>query len=156
MAVKELLARVQHKRDTSANWEAEDPVLLNGEIIVVDTEDGKMRTKTGDGQKKYSELPFDDEDLRKAIAQKNGAGVAYECTLTASAWEDGKQVLSIPGVTDDTNGTIGLSHDITKDQMEAAKNAEMYVCEQSNGSVTVAIFGDAPQIDIPVVAILMS
>ena len=84
MAVKELLARVRHKRDTSANWEAQDPVLLNGEIIIVDTTDGKTRTKTGDGQKKYSQLPFDNETTSKTYAK----------TFIASEWRNG--TLTIP------------------------------------------------------------
>ena len=31
-------ARIRQKRDTSANWTAKDPILLDGEIIIVDTE----------------------------------------------------------------------------------------------------------------------
>ena len=37
MAQKTYDARVMHKRDASANWTSNDPVLLNGEIIIVDT-----------------------------------------------------------------------------------------------------------------------
>jgi len=29
-------ARIRQKRDTSANWTAKDPILLDGEIIIVD------------------------------------------------------------------------------------------------------------------------
>lgn len=85
MAVKELLVRVQHKRDISANWEAQDPVLLNGEIIIVDTTDGKTRTKTGDGQKRYSQLPFDDETM---IIHP------YLKIFSSSEWIDGTLTIS--------------------------------------------------------------
>ena len=64
MAVQEFSARVRHKRDTSANWTTNDPVLLDGEVIIVDTDDGAVRTKTGDGVKTYTKLPFDDEAVR--------------------------------------------------------------------------------------------
>ena len=37
MAQKIINARAKNKRDTSANWTAADPVLLDGEIIIVDT-----------------------------------------------------------------------------------------------------------------------
>lgn len=78
MAVKKLEARIQHKRDTSANWTSNDPVLLAGEIIIVDTASGEVRTKVGDGQSRYTKLPFDDEPLRSLIGERVAAnqGVA--------------------------------------------------------------------------------
>lgn len=62
-------ARIKHKRDTSANWTQNNPVILNGEIIIVDTDNG-VRIKVGDGVKKYTQLPFDDELLRSLIDEK--------------------------------------------------------------------------------------
>lgn len=58
MAVKEFDARMKFKRDTSANWTANNPVLLNGEIIIVDTANGEKRTKTGDGAKNIYTVTF--------------------------------------------------------------------------------------------------
>ena len=63
-------ARIRQKRDTSANWTAKDPILLDGEIIIVDTASGSVRKKVGDGTKKYSQLPFDDEEMLTALAEK--------------------------------------------------------------------------------------
>ena len=62
--------RIQTKRDTAANWEKNNPVLLNGEKIIVDTAAGEIREKIGDGVKKYSALPFTDEPLRTLIGNK--------------------------------------------------------------------------------------
>lgn len=59
MAVQEFDARVKHKRDTDTAWEAENPILLDGEIIIVDTADGETRRKIGDGVTPYSMLPFE-------------------------------------------------------------------------------------------------
>lgn len=70
MAQKTINARAKNKRDTSANWTAADPVLLDGEIIIVDTAEGEVRTKIGDGTKKYSQLPFEDEKLRSLLNNK--------------------------------------------------------------------------------------
>ena len=70
MATKTFNARVQNKRDTSANWTANDPVLLDGEIIIVDTAAGDVRYKVGDGSKKYSQLPFTDEAIIDSIPTK--------------------------------------------------------------------------------------
>ena len=65
-----LKTRIKLKRDTSANWESANPVLLNGEKIIVDTAAGEVREKIGDGTKTYSQLPFADEKIRGAITEK--------------------------------------------------------------------------------------
>lgn len=70
MALYEINGRMKQKRDTAANWEAKNPVILNGEIVFVDTSAGELRAKIGDGVKKYSQLPFSDEALRNLIAGK--------------------------------------------------------------------------------------
>lgn len=64
---REFLTRVQNKRDTSANWTKNNPVILNGEIILVDTAEGELRAKIGDGTKTYTQLPFSDEVLKSLI-----------------------------------------------------------------------------------------
>lgn len=58
MAVKQFNARITMKRDTASNWEQNNPVLLDGEIIIVDTASGEVRFKIGDGTKLYKQLPF--------------------------------------------------------------------------------------------------
>ena len=67
--------RIKQRRDTSANWESKNPVLLNGEVIVVDTANGETRTKTGNGTKTYTQLPFDDEGAKggKGLIDKSFA-----------------------------------------------------------------------------------
>ena len=90
----EFNTRIKHKRDTSANWTSADPVLLNGEIIIVDTAGGSVRTKTGDGVKKYSQLPFDDEEIYSAISEKAVATETIAATLTAAGWVDMVQTVS--------------------------------------------------------------
>lgn len=64
---KTLKARTLQKRDTSANWTKANPIILNGEIIIVETESGEIRKKIGDGIKTYTELPFDDEVVKNLI-----------------------------------------------------------------------------------------
>ena len=66
---KNINARIALKRDTSANWTKHNPVLLNGELILVDTAEGQLRVKIGDGIKTYTQLPFMDEALRALITE---------------------------------------------------------------------------------------
>lgn len=62
-----LNTRVQSKRDTSANWTQNNPVLLDGEVIVVDTNSGDVRFKVGNGTSTYTQLPFQDEYVLNQI-----------------------------------------------------------------------------------------
>lgn len=87
--------------------------------------------------------------------KSNGNSTAVTATLRASGWSGGQQTLTIDGVTTDSNGVIGLTQDISDAQMEAAKNAELYVCGQGNATLTVAVFGETPTCDIPVVVVLI-
>ena len=66
---KNINVRIALKRDTSANWTKHNPVLLNGELILVDTAEGQLRVKIGDGRKTYTQLPFMDEALRALITE---------------------------------------------------------------------------------------
>ena len=67
---KTINTRLQLKKDTSANWETNNPILLNGEKILVVTNAGDVREKIGDGSKTYTQLPFTDEPLRTLISGK--------------------------------------------------------------------------------------
>ena len=55
---KILNTRHKTKKDTQANWESANPVLLDGEEILVVCSDGEIRKKIGDGTSTYSALPF--------------------------------------------------------------------------------------------------
>lgn len=52
-----LNARVKHKKDTHENWTANNPVLLDGELILV-VIDGTTMFKVGDGTSNYTSLDF--------------------------------------------------------------------------------------------------
>lgn len=67
MATKQYNSRIQWKKDTSANWTSNNPVLLNGEIAIVVTNSGETRFKIGDGTSSYTALPFQDEAVRALI-----------------------------------------------------------------------------------------
>lgn len=100
MANKTFNTRIKNKRDTSANWTTQDPVLLNGELIIVDTASGETRFKIGDGTKKYSQLPFQDEILRNSKVDLD-AGVY---TVTASSTDGIAYSATVPGIDSLTAG----------------------------------------------------
>lgn len=103
MANTEFNVRIQLKRDTDTHWRAKDPQLLAGEVVFVDTNAGEVRTKVGDGTKKYSALPFMDEVLRNLISDSSkpafyfkGTGGNFTFTPTSAvadlntAYEEGR------------------------------------------------------------------
>lgn len=73
-----LNTRVQSKRDTSANWTQNNPVLLDGEVIVVDTNSGDVRFKVGNGTSTYTQLPFQDEYIQNSITDVNNNLTSHE------------------------------------------------------------------------------
>ena len=77
---KNINVRIALKRDTSANWTNYNPVLLNGELILVDTAEGQLRAKIGDGIKTYTQLPFTDEALRALITDVDNNNSAVVVT----------------------------------------------------------------------------
>lgn len=84
MANTEFNVRIQLKRDTDANWRAKDPKLLAGEVVFVDTNAGEVRTKVGDGTKKYSALPFTDEVLRNLVSDSSKPAFYFQGSVGAN------------------------------------------------------------------------
>lgn len=80
-----LNTRIQTKRDTAANWEAKNPVLLDGEMIIVITNAGDTRFKIGDGTKTYTQLPFQDESLYNALSGKADSDHKHDLATTTTA-----------------------------------------------------------------------
>jgi hypothetical protein len=111
------------------------------------TDDGKLYIDSEDGgkQKRTCINPI-----------SGGASRAVSGTLTKNGWVSGRQTLLVAGLQENQNGVIGIAQEVTDSQMEAAKGAELYVCNQVDGALTVACFGDVPQFDIPVVTILLA
>lgn len=82
MPNKTFNARVQMKRDTSTNWTSNNPVLLYGEIIIVDTDAGEVRFKVGNGTSTYTQLPFTDEAIINKMLSVNGGTMAGNINMS--------------------------------------------------------------------------
>lgn len=116
MASNEFRARIEHKRDTSTAWEANNPILLNGEIIIVDTESGEVKKKIGDGVSTYSELPFEIAIADWAMAAEkpsytanevgaDEAGSADQALADAKGYADGL-IGGVETLVDTINGVV--------------------------------------------------
>ena len=104
----------------------------------------------------YIDSEDNGEQKRHRINPVNSSGsTAVSATLLSGGWSSGEQTLQISGVTAESNGVIGLSQSVSDAEMEVAKNAELYVCGQGTGTITIAAYGETPTRDIPVVVILL-
>lgn len=163
MALYEINGRMKQKRDTAANWEAKNPVILNGEIVLVDTNVGELRAKIGDGVKKYSQLPFSDEVLRNLIIDKaNKSDIPTKVSeLTNDSnfiTKAGAPVQSVNGQTEEVKTTLYVT--ITQTDADTfAGTADVDLLEISQKYLAgIAIYGIINLIDwtVPIIAPLAS
>lgn len=70
---KTIQATIKNRTDTATNWTQKNPVLAEGEIIVVQTSAGETRLKIGDGVKTFTQLPYIDEQIyNNVVTSVNG------------------------------------------------------------------------------------
>ena len=94
-----------------------------------------------------------------ALGQKADSSISLNCVLYASAWNGVDspftQNLTVEGLGASQNGMISLSHEANSEQRDVARNAMLSVVGQNNGVLTIAADGELPDMDIPVVIILL-
>ena len=82
--------------------------------------------------------------------------VTIHATLYASEWSANRpytQIIDIPDITSDTNGSLTIDPLATDEQIEACMDAEINIVEQSINYMTLQVTGVKPEIDIPVVIV---
>ena len=133
--------RIKLKRDTEENWTSKNPILLDGEMIIVKTNDGKIRKKIGDGVKKFSELPYDEITIDSAISTTSTNPVQNKVITLAL---DGKAGTAVATTT--ANGLMSNADKAKLDGIElgankttvptALKNPNALTIEIGNTTVT--------------------
>lgn len=123
MSGKIFNTRVKNKRDSVSNWTDKNPILLDGEVVVVDSTDGESRFKIGDGTKHYSELPFQDEYLQNEINNK-AAIEAGVYTAVASSSDGVAYTSTAPGISE---LSAGASFIMIPDKTSASKEPTLDV-----------------------------
>lgn len=97
MAIINLNATIKLRIDTSQNWEAVNPILENGEMIIVVKPDGSRDIKIGDGSSAYTSLPFfttslNISELQQQVIEINqileAAGLKGGVTLTIDEYQE--------------------------------------------------------------------
>ena len=101
-----------------------------------------------------------EEEFNKFLAAaeteiNNKSSIAFDAILFADSWQGGKQTIQIDGLTADRNGIAALPQNCSAAEYEAAAAALIFASEQTNGALTFLCNGDVPNIDIPVMVILL-
>jgi hypothetical protein len=107
------LVRIQIRRDTAANWTASNPVLAAGEPAV-ETDTGK--TKTGDGIRNWTTLPYDIEPFLSGSTPAAVGTAASGTALTAARADHVHAMptaLSVATLATSGNATIGGNLSVT-------------------------------------------
>lgn len=81
--------------------------------------------------------------------------MSVNSVLYANKWSNGRQTISVPGLAAAGNGVIGLPSTTTEDQARIAAASGLYVCGQRDNEVDIAVSGDIPTENIPIVVILL-
>ena len=98
------------------------------------------------------------EKIDTALGEKANLSVAINATLLASAWSDDSpytQTVTVEGLKADSNGVISIAQKATSEQIEIVCDAGLYISNQADGTLTITAYGDKPNVDIPVIIILL-
>lgn len=137
MANKTLLAQIKQRSDTAANWTAKDPIISDGELIIVTTNAGEKRFKVGDGEKTFTQLPYADENiLSKIKTYTAGDGISISDTgvISSTGGGSGSDIFVVE--TDDTGENITTSFDDIKN---AIQNHRCLILYDNKGSESSSI-----------------
>lgn len=141
--------RVQHARDTLANWQSENPILLEGELGLVTDQRGLW--KWGDGVTPWNNLPWC--GFNGTVAQETGTSTlsvmsqkAVTDALNALTSFEYVLAATLPTASEDTVGKIYLvpsadpATQNVKDEFITIQNDGTYQWEQI-GSTAVDLEG---------------
>lgn len=118
---------------------------------VTPIQDGQVYFTQDDGG-----LYIDTEEKRTRI---NPPSQQIAAILSAQLWgaqgEGYTQQIFVDELSADSNGTISLTQGVTKEQWQAACDANMRILSQQDHALTILALGDKPEIDIPVLVTII-
>ena len=130
MANKTLLAQIRQRSDTAANWTAKNPIISDGELIIVTTNAGEKRFKVGDGEKTFTQLPYADENILSKIKNYtagDGINISDTGVISSTGGGSGSDVFVIEFTFD--NGNITGASKTFEETKQAIKSNKIVVVQ---------------------------
>lgn len=128
---EEILASVQVRRDNKANWEAANPVLLDGEAVY---EKDRDMFKIGDGVNSYKNLPYHNK-----VGPKGDTGATPQISMSVSTGAAGSEAsVSVSGTAENPLISLTIPRGDT-----GANGVSPTVSISKNGKVTTITIKDA-------------
>lgn len=89
-----------------------------------------------------------------ALGEKADKSTTRNALLLAAGWVGTDkpyiQTVSVDGLGAEQNGQASLAQSASDEQERAAVKAELTVCGQAEGSLTIKAKGERPSVDIPI------
>ena len=101
---KVIHTRIKQKKDTDASFSQHNPVLLDGEIVIVDTGSSGIKIKIGNGVSSYNDLPF----FGTIYAEKPEYSVDEIVGLNSVLEEDNNTISQMGQVINNLNTQVNL------------------------------------------------
>lgn len=133
------MTRIQLRRDTAANWTANNPVLAAGEPAY-ETDTGKF--KIGDGNKTYSALPY------KGEGGSGGGGAEIDDTSTATdkVWSSSKTNSEIQNVAGEV---VNVQADVADlDTLTSSLNTDVTNITETNVVTNCSVSTDGKTLTV--------
>jgi hypothetical protein len=61
---------VKHRRGTTKEWQKFDLIPEEGELVLEERKGGAVKCKVGDGVRRFSELPYIDDETRRDLLKE--------------------------------------------------------------------------------------
>lgn len=144
--------RIRHKRDTLSNWTNKNPLLLNGEIVIVEDGDSIL-LKRGDGTKNFNQLPFIGSDIDVSILATKTELEDAEGSITTYIDSHINNKSNPHGITKATLnlGNVDNTADINK-TVKAAGSATK-ATQDASGNVITATYATKTEVNDAVQAV---
>lgn len=132
--------KVPFIKKSDAQWSSLNPILLDGEVILVTTEDENIRLKVGDGATRYSDLDFLSSN-NNGVRMKVGDGATRYSTLRFVSFGDEggdsgidtEQYQQILQMLEDANVRIDSNIEISNENSQLISKLDKEIDEiQSN------------------------
>ena len=99
----------------------------------------------------YIDAIVDGEGNKRILV--NPKSTDFHGTLIASGWSEGRQTITVDGLSDHPNGVIAVDGDLEDDLTEEVEDADLHVYGQSGDAMTIEARGAVPTHNIPIVVV---